>query len=349
MTSAPSSAARAVAREIAEEARFTRVATRSAPHPNRRSDNPGGIHAAHHADGLPGVSECIQALRDLGARTEEIREAVGEKPAPGSRAESEYDLCQEPRALKTAYLQGVLLIFLGSADHLAGLERALSGRALSCTPFTCARAVLEACATGLWLLDSEIDLKERITRSLNYRLDSIRSDDRLRKKIKCQGDKVGQEWLSQNPAAANTQLIQHLRDTARRFGIPSRLTTSGKIKDFGPGMLSISERIGCAFGSEADYSILSLVAHSNQTGLTQLGARAAPTEDDTVLVRNLDPKYAVWLTDSVVLWHSKAAWAHFWLLGRGVQEAQEAFEDVYDVLGLSRELRFWRPTASKSR
>ena len=251
--------------------------------------------------------------------------------------------------LATAYSQGAQLVFLGSADHLSGLERALTGHSLSCTPFTCARAVLEACATGLWLLDPEIAAKARITRSLNYRLESTCSQEKLRKKVELQGDKAEQEWLSQNPAAAATERIKHFRDTAQRLGILPRLDKNGRFLDFGPGMPKISERIGYAFRSEADYAILSLVAHAIQTGLTQLGGRTVRTADGAVLIQELDPSYAAWMTLRVVQWHSRAVWAHFSLLERGLQQTQAVLEDVYELLGLRAALRFWRPTPGRAR
>ena len=307
------------------------------------------MNTAQHDAELPDTGKCIQALQGIRVQTAEIRAAAGEKPAPNSRAASEYALCQEPEMLRAAYSQGAQLVFLGSADHLSGLERALTGHSLSCTPFTCARAVLEACATGLWLLDPEIDAKARITRSLNYRLESIRSQDKLRRKIELRGDKAGQEWLSQNPATATTERIEHFRDTARRLGIPPRLNKSRRFLDFGSGMPKISERIGCAFGSEADYAILSLVAHADQTGLTQLGGRTVQTADGAVLIPELNSSYAAWVTCDVVQWHSRAVWAHFWLLGRGLQQARAMFEDIYELLGLRAALRFWRPTTSRTR
>ncbi|MXX87029.1 MAG: hypothetical protein F4Y71_11275 [Acidobacteria bacterium] len=247
--------------------------------------------------------------------------------------------------LETAYAQGAQLTFLGSADHLCGLERALTGDPLSCTPFTCARAVLEACATGLWLLDPKIDAKTRIERSLNYRLGSVRSQDRFRKKIELLGDEASQEWLSETPAKATTDRIKHFRDTARQLGIRTRLNRNKKFLDFGSGMPKISERIEHAFRSEADYTILSLVAHSDQTGLVQFGGRVIQTDDGAALVPELGASSAAWVTCDVVQWHSRAAWAHFWLLGRGLHQAQAVFEGVYDLLGLRPELRFWRPHA----
>ena len=251
--------------------------------------------------------------------------------------------------LRTAYSQGVQLIFLGSADHMAGLERALSGQALSCTPYTCARAVLEACAAGMWLLDPGIDAKMRITRSLNYRLENICLTEKLRKRIELRADASEQGWLAQNPATATADRIKHLRDTARRLGIQPRFDRNNRFLDFEPGIPKISERISSVFGSEADYAILSLVAHANQTGLLQLSGRAVRTADGAVLIPEMDPSHAVWLSCNVVEWHSQAVWAHLLLLGRGLPRAQAVFEDIYELLGLRRALWFWSRTTRRAR
>jgi hypothetical protein len=116
---------------------------------------------------------------DLAGSTEafarEFREFMGrnQRPAVGSLADEEAR--GEPFAgnwgdhpsrdvFATAYLTAA-----ACTDHLLGLADVLSSHAT----YTLARGAVEAAARGCYLTDSEIDGKERVRRTMNYRLDAL--------------------------------------------------------------------------------------------------------------------------------------------------------------------------------
>jgi hypothetical protein len=58
-------------------------------------------------------------------------------------------------------------------DHLLGLADALSSRNALFAGYTLTRGAVEAAAVGCYLTDQDIDGKERVRRTMNYRLDAM--------------------------------------------------------------------------------------------------------------------------------------------------------------------------------
>lgn len=263
-----------------------------------------------------------------------------EEPRAGSPASRERDECPDREILDSAYAQGRQLVFLASTDHLDGLVRSLSGPMLSCTPYTCARGVLEACSTAIWLLDSHIGYKTRIERSLNLRLEAVRSQGRVRDKAERQHLDGRDEWFRQNPRHRTQERIEHLRACAKQLRIHQKCKGSRFIA-FGPRMPTISDRIRMSLDAETDYSILSAVAHANAPVLSQLSGSIQPTARGLLLKPGLSPDLAVWLICNVIQWHAKAAWAFLEVFGCPLQDVIELLDTTYDALGIKPELRFW--------
>ena len=266
-----------------------------------------------------------------------------EEPRTGSPASRERGRCPDLELLDSAYAQGRQLVFLASTDHLDGLVRSLSGPMLSCTPYTCARGVLEACSTAIWLMDDRITYKKRIERSLNLRLDGVRSQGRFRDKVERQSQGKRDEWLSQNPRHRVQERIAYLRACAKRAKIREKCKGSRFIA-FGSGMPKISDRIRMSLDAEVDYSILSSVTHANTAVLPQLSGSLQPTDRGFLLKPGLAPPLAIWLICDVIQWQSRAAWACFGLFGRPLDDVMELLETTYDQLGIKPERRFWTTT-----
>ena len=263
-----------------------------------------------------------------------------EEPRAGSPASREREQCPALAILDAAYAQGRQLVFLASTDHLDGLIRSLTDPMLSCTPYTCARGVLEACSTAIWLLDSQIGYKTRIERSLNLRLEAVRSQGRFRDKAERQNLSGRDEWFRQNPRHRTQERIEHLRACAKQLRIHQKCKGSRFIA-FGSKMPTISDRIQMSLKAETDYSILSSVAHANAPVLTQLSGSLRLTDGGLVLTPGLSPHWAVWLICNVIQWHARAAWAFFEVFGRPLKDVIELLETTYDRLGIKPELRFW--------
>ena len=74
--------------------------------------------------------------------------------------------------LRTAYSQGHFL-FESTADHIYSLIKLLDGTVPTLSPYTCLRAALESAALSCWLLCTEINAKERISRSIAFRYEGL--------------------------------------------------------------------------------------------------------------------------------------------------------------------------------
>jgi hypothetical protein len=99
------------------------------------------------------------------------------RPTPGSPADSEAqgepfagDWADRPSSdiFATAYLAAS-----SCTDHLLGLADVLRSRNALFSAYTLTRGAVEAAALGCYLTDSDIDGRERVRRTMNYKLDAL--------------------------------------------------------------------------------------------------------------------------------------------------------------------------------
>lgn len=303
-------------------------------HPDANDSHSSDTGIAEH------LKIALHALHEMPAQIGALHRHDDE-PRVKSPAFREREQCSRIELLDDAYAQGRQLVFLASADHVNGLIRSLKTPMLSCTPYTSARAVLEACSTAIWILDTELGHKTRIERSLNLRLDNLRSQGRFRDKVQNRSKDQHAEWLKQTDPSMFQGRIDHLRACARDARVPERKKGS-RFRHFGSGLPTISERIRDTLNAETLYSMFSFVAHGNHSGLLQLSGSVQHTPQGAILEPKLNPINAIFLINKVVQWHSRAAWAYFTLFGLQQQQIATFLERAYDQLGLKPELRFWR-------
>jgi hypothetical protein len=120
---------------------------------------------------------------DLASSTEvlarEFREFMtrNPRPAPGSPADKEAqgepfagDWGEHPSRdiFATTYLTAT-----SCTDHLLALADVLLARNAVFATYTLARGAVEAAALGCYLTDQDIDGRERVRRTMNYRLDAL--------------------------------------------------------------------------------------------------------------------------------------------------------------------------------
>jgi hypothetical protein len=120
---------------------------------------------------------------DLARSTEtfakEFREFMtsNPRPTPGSPADKEAqdepfagDWGEHPSSetFATAYLTAT-----SCTDHLLGLADVLHARNAVFAAYTLTRGAVEAAALGCYLIDQDIDGRERVRRTMNYRLDAM--------------------------------------------------------------------------------------------------------------------------------------------------------------------------------
>jgi hypothetical protein len=124
-----------------------------------------------------------EPFADLASSTEafarEFREFMNRNPRPAPGSPAAEDAVGEPFAgdwtdhpssdiFATTYLAAT-----SCTDHLIGLADVLSARNALFAAYTLTRGAVEAAALGCYLTDHAIDARERVRRSMNYRLDAM--------------------------------------------------------------------------------------------------------------------------------------------------------------------------------
>ena len=285
------------------------------------------------------VLQAAEALKSFPNAIFDALNKYSHSPSPTSKASNELANSVEADELRTAYAQGgQQLIF--ACDHTLAIHRLLVTQPqLSYSPWACVRGVLESCSICTLVLDPVIDSVERITRSLNLRIEGIwRAQTHVRKISKvtpalAQGiDRQVSQWDSR---------VAHLRQKALALGIAEKFNKNGRFLGFGQGVQSISHRIDDAFGASEDYSLLSAPAHAETWGILYLGSHVEVTKPLRA-VPGLSPERAMYLIARPIEWVARGLWAYYQLFDWNLEEGKVMLEAEYDRAGLRHELRFWR-------
>jgi hypothetical protein len=120
------------------------------------------------------VTDLVSSLMGF---TQAFRDVLGsnQQARPGSPAARESE--GEPFAGQWGdypsrdILATTMLVVATCADHLTATASMLKERNAVFAPYTVMRAAAEAAAVGVYLTDPDIDARERVRRTMNYRLD----------------------------------------------------------------------------------------------------------------------------------------------------------------------------------
>jgi hypothetical protein len=233
-------------------------------------------------------------LREL----QSVLGAMGTSPRAGSPADQEIRAFLCPVSVKTALAQANTALE-ASADHLEALDRLVGEAQYAVAPWTCARGVLEAAAIATWLLDSRIDAKERVSRSLALRFSTLQEQ---RKMANAVGDSQKVQAIDKRIESIEAMAIQlgysPLRDSrGRRAGI-------GQVKP------SITDLVQQQFDFGNLYRVLSGVAHSDAAMVSQLGfmKTGIHTPDGVVAQRAVPKEIQSLLLANAVAIHTRGVW-----------------------------------------
>lgn len=276
----------------------------------------------------------VTPVQGLLAGVARIREAVGPEPTTGSPADVARQSFTREESVLTADAQtGVFLE--AAADNLRALDRLITMGEFAISPWVNARASFEACALVNWLLDRDIEIKERVGRSLALRYEALRSQEKF---ANVTDDKSAlssiQEQLDKIEQIAIECGFRNLQnDKCKRTGIAVRKP-------------SITVLMSKLLGADRLYRILSGVAHSDYVVLRQLSY--SPAEEklsgDVVIIPVIDHKLQKELLVNVAAAYARVAWLYVIHFGCNVAEMVEVLENCFDELELPdlKEIRFWR-------
>lgn len=278
------------------------------------------------------TSPVVGLIRDL----YHIFNAAGPSPKAGSPAEIEIRSFPDPEASKTAFAQGVVALE-SAKDYLEALDLLVHTKNHAVAPWACARGVLEASSLTTWLLETQINAKERVGRSLSLRFATLQEQEKLARS-KHEGAKVQEikdriEAIERDALQLGFQRLRDKKNKQKRIGI-------GKIKP------SITNLVHSQFDRENLYRILSGVAHSDYTTLLQLSFMK-PNEDQSGVLttqRGIPEGLQLMLLANAAAVYSRGAWLRTIQFGGDAAKVAVMLESRYNELSLAdtNEVRFWR-------
>lgn len=218
------------------------------------------------------------------------------RPAPGSPAGSEAqgepfadDWADRPSSdiFATAYLAAA-----SCTDHLLGLADVLRSRNALFSAYTLTRGAVEASALGCYLTDPGIDGRERVRRTMNYRLDAL-----------CEQTWLFKDMHGEYAAGKLGETRQRISDFARSaawHGFDFHdMNGKGRAAHVGPAQPAAMTLISLAVDKDMPelgrmyQRLLSATAHSAVHGLTRMLAPLSLNEGrpgEALAAVNIDPR-----------------------------------------------------------
>lgn len=223
------------------------------------------------------------------------------------------------------------------SDHFFGLLKLLTEPAQSLACWTVARAVLETAALTLWLSDNSITPRQRISRSLCWRLEEV--SQRLAFARSVVKDPSGVE---------SATLRRHsIVDQANSFELPITRGRHGRILSIGGESYSgATKLVSDALDMEWLYRISSGVAHGYSWASLQLGARVVRGYT-TGVTQHLEPKHGWLLLTNAMQAFAEAVHERYRYFGWEREHLVESLEATWDELRISTSKRFWREQARR--
>ena len=256
--------------------------------------------------------------------------------AKGSIGFDEKKRSLRPESLKTAMSTSLGLLGSGD-DHMKSFNQTTG-----IVSFTCIRSMLEPCALAVWLLDPNIDERERVGRVFAYRY----AGQDQKRKFYSSANMAQEEHDARNN-------ITKITTEARGLGYNIIIKKRGnRVEGVHTRVPSATDLIKVFLGKEAEeaYRLLSTVAHGHMWAIQSLAYRVTSNSpkmitDGVSLTKSerYDNSYAItWLGFIATLAFSKAVWAYGNYLGWDKTGLTKSLDRVFDMFMLSTNERFWK-------
>lgn len=288
----------------------------------------------------PGIIETLHkslTILDNGCR-DFINENDG--PKSGSQAEREMSQTHRSESIVTAVSISYLLIEY-NGEHLSAFLKILREPIEHFAAWTCVRSMLESSALASWMVDPNINYKERIARQFAHRYEGLNQLLRLAQSAAFDPAKI----------SLLKSRIDQVESDALALGY-SRLTNSkNKLIGIARQMPNATDLIGQVLGEEEMYRLLSAVAHGHAWAHIQLGFKPVQlTQDQSeiggITVQPMEKQVLEKGLHYLGLGAAKAfaqpIFNYACFLGWNVAPIIEVFEEVYNILQVKDDVRFWR-------
>jgi hypothetical protein len=285
------------------------------------------------------IIKMIESVRSFVEKSAEIINKHPYQPLLNSRVLIEANKFANKELVEDVFSRATLC-FENAADHLLAFTDTLQQPAKTLSPYTCLRSFLESCAIALWLLDLNIDVKERIGRCFGYRYKEFKEQIKF-----FEADKT-------DPHEAQTQVnsvkqrLAVVEAEAIDLGYPKYPSKSGIATGIAIRVPGIVDLIKMTLDKEAEYRLLSGVAHSYLWATRQIGFQVIDVTDADGLKFKAVKKHAH--PDAILFGITLAVPTYakvFWVVGKqygwDMQEIEGLLNQIFDDIGFPGNFRFW--------
>jgi hypothetical protein len=283
---------------------------------------------AHH------VLEMVDVVNRLFSETGGLFNQYENEPVSGSIAAQERTSFQKPELVRDVHYRGVLSME-AAADHLVSFADLLIEPAKTVAPWTCVRGLLESSAIGIWFLNPDIDVEERVARCFAFRYTGF-----------VQQIKFFQ--ASNEPSRIDDvrRRMNKVENDAVSLGYPKLIDKKGKTNGIAKQMPTITELINTTLDRESEYRMLSGVAHGHHWAIHQTGFKVidAPGSggSEKALEKSVNPDFVLFAACVAVTSFAKLNWNLWRLYGWNLNELETLLEKTFDELHYTAAIRFWK-------
>lgn len=272
-------------------------------------------------------------IKSLLEEVSQFVNANGNYPQRKSVASGEIEVGEYSEEVQTVCSQGCLLVE-SAGDHAFAVSRLLEPPLLTVAPWTSVRGALEAAAYGCWLMDPDIEVRDRIARSLAFRFGGLLHQ---KKAADSMGDEHGVRHAKER--------IQEIQADTRRLGFEEKIDKKGRVVGVATTLPSSTACIRDNLFNESGYRILSSIAHSHPSAMISVSFKAKNESEPSLLSKNLSVESACWLLMTAADAFSAIAWRQASYFGYDLEEFRHSLDEIYDGMGIKKERRFWQITS----
>jgi hypothetical protein len=272
--------------------------------------------------GRANPAEMLDALVRFRSELAHCIEGIGLKPLPGSPAEREIAAADSTEADVISLVPAFAHQSLFAAGHaLIALARGLEPPAPEYGTWGVSSAVLHASGLAAWLLDGDVDHRERALRALALEAHELAAESAV-----VAGGALGETSL--DGPFANAIAANHARSAQiaqRGSGLPVRIPTTEELAESLDA--TTEQRLFAAIMSGRPWALL-------QTTALASGLGASPS-DSVVAIQ----------VAASASWYARATWAYAcWMQPAPGESLCGTLERGYDAMGLPEDerARFWR-------
>lgn len=284
------------------------------------------------------VVKMVSVVHNLFDTTSQLYNQYNNEPASDSLARREQDTFANGELVRSVHYGGILSME-AAADHLIVFADSMVAPAKTVAPWTCVRGLLESCALAAWFLEPAIDVETRVGRHFAFRYAGF-----------VQQIKYFQVDNQTADIDRARQRMMKVEQDALNLGYPKILNKQNKIDGIAMRMPNITDLIGSTLDREAEYRLLSAVAHGHHWATHQISFRQVDVIDEKgevtkALEKFVHPNVALYAAQIAVTSFAKVIWYLWRLYGWNLQEVENLLDKTYKELRYNSKLCFWHSTS----